>query len=658
MQNEIEDFNQTLINLYLKNLEFFKTSHIDVYEKIMNLSEEIENEKHKEKYSLEYKTEGYFDILNLETNEFIYGFDSYEEADKRSELTDFSKNNSLDLLRINPEDKKFALMESLGDILPLVNFLNKTIDFKNVTFAKIFKFIFIGVGVGAHLNEIYKKIDSMNTLIIEPELEIFRLSLFTTDYTIFEEGNKKLFLSVGENEVERELSLTEFTNYHNYMNYNIKHHLFWINYKNILDEIINYYSHNHAASFSYAVILQVLSRTVKFMKEKKKFLKNDFVMKNKPLKNKKVLIVSAGPSVDDHLDWIKKNQKKFIIICVDVILKKLEKNNITPDIVVSIDPSYLCGEYLTTENNDFLKDSAIIFLSQQEDSVLEKVKHVNYYFSQVFPISKELGYSFSLPNVGTFSFAMSVFLNANELYLIGNDAAFHQETGSRYASDSAQDLTELSEDKNKTLDDNIISGYDIIETKGNLREKIKSNRTLLTFKRDYESFIHSLDKKTKESVKAYNLSDGAYIEGLTPLDLEKIDISKIEDKNFNTKKVLDEVSCEVKDLEFDDDLKVLTGIITRINKFKKVKVSSKNDFLEKKLDLMIWILEQKKLMSTVIFGNVFLKYIELVDIYINFSLNLKQPNLYSSENLMKIKQYWCESSIPVIKSLKNLINQE
>lgn len=658
MQNEIEDFNQTLINLYLKNLDFLKSKHINVYEKVMDLSEQIDKEEYKEKYSLEYKTEGYFDILNLETNEFIYGFNSYEEADMRAEQTDFSKNNSLDLLRINPQDKKFALMESLGDVLPLVNFLNNTIDFKNVTFAKIFKFIFIGVGVGAHLNEIYKKIDSMNTMIMEPELEIFRLSLFTTDYTVFEEGNKKLFLSVGENEVERELSLTEFTVYHNYMNYNIKHHLFWINYKDILDEIINYYSHNHAASFSYAVILQVLSRTVKFMKEKKKFLKNDFVMEHTPLQNKKVLIVSAGPSVDDHLDWIKENQDKFIIVCVDVILKKLEKNNITPDIVVSIDPSYLCGEYLTTEKKDFLKDSAIIFLSQQEDSVLEKVKHVNYYFSQVFPIAKELGYSFSLPNVGTFSFAMSIFLNANELYLIGNDAAFHQETGSRYASDSAQDLTDLSVDSSDTLDENIISGYDIVETKGNLREKIKSNRTLLTFKRDYESFIHGLDEKTRDSIKAYNLSDGAYIEGLIPLNLEEIDTTKLEQKKFNAKEILDQVSCEVKELEFDDDLRVLTSIIKRINKFKKVKVSSRNDFLEKKLDLMIWILEQKKHMSTGIFGNVFLKYIELVDIYINFSLNLKQDNLYSSENLMKIKQYWCESSIPVIKSLKNLINQE
>ncbi len=160
---------------------------------------------------------------------------------------------------------------------------------------------------------------------------------------------------------------------------------------------------------------------------------------------------------------------------------------------------------------------------------------------------------------------MSVFLKANELYLVGNDAAFNQETGDRYASDSSHEMSDLIEEKH-IIDDNIVSDYDILEVKGNLREKIKSNRTLLTFKRDYELFIHSLDEETKKTLKAYNLSDGAFMEGLIPLDIKDIDLQTLEKKDFNVKEILDNISCTVENIDFEDDAKVLSGIITKVNK--------------------------------------------------------------------------------------------
>ena len=656
MEEQIEEFNSMLINLYFKNLEFLKTNHKKVFDKVNKLSDEINNGKYKEKYSLEYKPEGYFDVLDLETNEFIFGFDSYLEADKRAESVDFTRHHSLDLLRTDPSTNKFALMGSLGGVGPLVNYLNSQVDFEKITFSKIFKFIFIGVGVGVHMHEIYKKIDSMNTLIIEPNLELFRLSLFTIDYSIFEENNKKLFLSVDENLQERELTRHHFTEYHAYMNYNIKHHLFWINYEYLLNETIDFYSHTHAAAFSYNSVLEVFTRTVDFMYKEYRFLKKDLVHSDKPLADKKVLIVSAGPSVDNHIDWIYENQDKFIILCVDVIVKKLEKHKIIPDIIVSIDPSYEVAPFFKMEDDKTLKDAAIICLSQQEESVIETIKDFNFYFSQVFYLSKKLGYSMSLPNVGTFSFAMALFLDANELYLIGNDAAFDQETGRRYAKDSsyaiADDKIEENDDKNKGL----VSNDDVIEVKGNLTDTVKTNRTLITFKRDYESFIHSFGEEEFKKIKAYNLSDGAYIEGLIPLNIDDIDIDSFEQKNFNGKETLDAITInDIDDVDFKEDIKTLTKIIGRVNKFKKIKVTSKDNFLEKKLDLMIWILEQNKTMDTAIFGNIFLKYIELADIYINFTLNLKQNNFNDSKKLMSIKNYWCDSLVDLLKKLKKAV---
>ena len=620
MQYSPELLSEMLLKQYQKNLDFLQEYHIDSFTKINNLSHRIEKNIQKERYSLEFiEDKGYFDIYDLEDKTFIYGFDSYQEAEKRTNQVTFDQKNSLNLLRIDPNNNKLAQMNTLGEINPLVSYLNEKIEFEKIEFEKIFKFVFIGVGAGIHINDIYKKIDSLNTLIIEPNLEIFRLSLFLLDYSVFEEGNKKLFLSLGDSYFERQAVFEEFEHYHNYMNYNIKHHLFSLEYENILHDMINYFSQNFALSFSYNSTLDVLSRTLKLMHNNHKFLQKKLLHSNPILKDKKVLIISAGPSIDESIEWIYKNQDKFIIVCVDIILRKLEKNKIVPDIVVSIDPSHLVANFFDTKNKDFLENSSIIFLSQQHEDVLDKVKHLNIYFSQVLPVSEKLGYHFSIPNVGTFSFAISLFLGANELYLAGSDAAFNQETGSRYAKDNSRTVMDsLTPEK----ESGNVSDYDIFDVK----DKIKTNRELLRFKKDYENFIYHYRNANDKKFIAYNISNGAYIEGLTPLNKKDIDINNIEKKSFDIKKV-DSISTVVDDLETKKDKRLIVSMISRVKKFQKLKIKSKDHFLQEKLDLMIWILEKKKDMSNNTYGNIFLRFIELIDVYINFALNIKQQLL-------------------------------
>lgn len=659
MELQQNELNSSLLNIYINNLNFFEKSHPKIFEKIEKFSKQLEDGEIEEKYSLEFKSDGgYFDIYDIEKKEFIYGFNSYEEADLRKEKVDFTTHHSLNLLRINPTTNKLTINAGLQNSKELINFLNKKIDFSKIEFRKIFKFVFIGVGCGVHIHEIYKKIDSMNTLIIEPNLEIFRLSMFLIDYSIFEEGNKKLFLSVDENKIERIFTFDMFSNYHAYMNYNIKHHLFWMNYKYLLDELIDYYGQNYAGAFPHQSVLKVFDRTLEFFKNKYRFFQKDLVLENKPLKDKKVLLISAGPSLDSKIEWIKENQDKFVVVCVDVILRKLEKNGIVPDIVFSIDPSHLCAKYLTCEDKGFLKNSVIVLLSQQHEKVLETIKDLNFYFTSPLYISRKLGYAFSLANVGTFSFAFSLFLGANELYTIGNDAAFNQETGNRYASDSSHTQSEkLDIKKNSDEKVNLISQEDILEIKGNLRETIKTTRNLVSFKYDYEAYLHT--RRNRDDLKLYNLSDGAYIEGLKPLEIENIDIDSLKTKELNFKEIFDSMSIDdVDDIEFDEDIKIINGIIQRLKKYKKLKLKNSDEFLKNKLDVTIWILEQNKKMEIDFFGNLFLKYINLIDIYINFTMNLKQKDLLVRENLEKIMNFWCDNSIELFRQIRDILEKD
>ena len=652
MEKELEDLSSTLLSIYQKNLKFLKENFEDIFNRVNTLSNDINNNKIKEKYTLEYR-DGYFDILNHETNSWFYGTSSYDDADTRANDSNFTKDGSLDLLRKGADGISLIGSESYKDVMPVIDYINTNIDLKNIKFSKIYKFVFMGVGLGIHLHEINKKLDPFTTLIIEPELEIFRLSLFITDYSIFEDGNKKLFLSIEGDKINRTNTIEEFYNYHNYMNYNIKHHLLIQNYKYLEKELIDYFDNNAVGFFPYSLVIENIFRTKNYVKNKDRFIDATILNDNPIFKNKEVLIIAAGPSLDNYIDWIEEHQDKFIIICVDVILRKLEKYNIVPDIVVSIDPSHLCADYLTTENKDFLKDSTIVFLSQQEDSVLGIVKDYKYYIAQSIVLFEELGFLGTVNNVGTYSFMIAVHFGANEIFTIGTDAAFNQKTGNRYTEDSSYKQFEninLLNNKN-----NMVSSSDILEVEGNLRDKVKTNRSLLPFKESFENTVYAL-KKTYE-FNVYNLSDGVKIDGFIPMTYEKVNkkIESFNKKDLNIQELMDNISRVMDMPDFDSDLKILNRILAKVKKHKMIKIKDRNDFLEKKLDLMLWILEQSKTMSSGLFGNIFLLYTELVDIYINFMLNLDQKDNDIKSTLIKINNIWSDGVLNVLKDIKRVI---
>lgn len=654
MEQEVTDLSQILLGIYRKNLEFLEENFNDLFQRIEDLSQNLNSGKYSPKYSLEYKN-GYFDIFNLQSNSWYYGSNSYDDGDRRAEYTNFSKDGSLDLLRKEPDGVTLITGdEELKNINPIIKYINQNVNLVNIEFERIYKFVFIGVGLGLHIQQINRKLNPFTTLIIEPELEVFRLSLFVTDYTEFQNDNRKLFFSIEENKLKRTSVLEDFYYFHNYMNYNIKHHLLIESDRYLFNELVDFFSTNSVTSFPYSSTMKNVFRTHDFMFEGNKFLNFDFILEEKILENKRILIIAAGPSLDDYIEWIEKNQDRFIILSVDVILKKLEKHRIVPDIVFSIDPSHLCASYLSTEDINYLKNSAVIFLSQQHPDVISVVQKSNIYFSQSIPLISRIGYLGSVSNVGTFCYMMAVHLGAKEIYTIGNDAAFNQKTGNRYAQDSS--YTQSEKIDIEVENSNMVSLHDVIVVKGNLQETIKTNRSLLTFKDSFESITHSL--KQFYEYKVYNLSNGVYIEDFEPLKKEEMDqrVSVFEEKNHKIIDELNSVSEILKrdDFNFRSDTNKLINIIQRVKKYQKLEIQNRQDFLEKKLEMMVWILEQSKSLKISIFGNLFLMYTEFSDIYINFVLNLKQENLFDKEHMTKLNRIWSDGVLAILQDFKKI----
>ncbi len=281
-------------------------------------------------------------------------------------------------------------------------------------------------------------------------------------------------------------------------------------------------------------------------------------------------------------------------------------------------------------------------------------RKLHYYISQFTDINKEIGTLGSTPNVGTFSFHVMAHLGGKKLYTIGNDAAFHQETGERYSSDSTYTQTESLHIEDKKED--LISREDILEVKGNLRDTVKTNRSLIGFKSDYDAVINNM--KTYLKYEAYNLSDGVYIDGLEPMSKELfIELSeKIDNKNIDYIKIFNSISKVLETDCYKEDIKSINTIIQRAKKFQKYKITSIDDFLTKKLDFMIWILEKVKTLSVDVFGKIFLDYTHLVDSYINFTINLKQKDLYTQKNLELLRDYWAKGVVAVFRDMKNAVN--
>ena len=158
---------------------------------------------------------------------------------------------------------------------------------------------------------------------------------------------------------------------------------------------------------------------------------------------------------------------------------------------------------------------------------------------------------------------------------------------------------------------------------------------------------------------AYNLSDGVLIDGLKPLKEDEfiLHTQMNEEFDFDAVTKFNKISKVIDGNCYEDDIKILNGIIQRAKKFQKLKINSRDDFLTKKLDMMIWILEKSKELSIDIYGSIFLQYTSMVDAYINFAINLKQKDLYTKANLEKMSSYWIKGVISVFKDMKDSVSK-
>lgn len=566
MKNKLEEIENTMFCIFNKNINFLKNSFPKIYNKIID----FEN-KNINKYNINF-VNNHFDIID-ESDKYIYNCDPYYDAEYRFAHLEKS-NSSFVVIKIDTEYNKTKTYSSQIDVYKILNSYIKLIIQNNVDIAE--KFIFLGSLLGIHISEIVKKSKYKVFLIIEDNIEMFRLSMFLNDYEDIC-TNKKVFFAIDEN--NKEVEIQNFLLYLPEYNNKIKFELASEKEIYLIEELSNVLIQENELNYPFSEYLISYLRGIEYINKKYNILKLN--ERYTFLKNSKILFLGAGLSLEKEINFIVKNKNNFILVCVAATLKILEKHSLVPDIIITSDSSTIIKEQFNVSTK-YYENSLILASNKTSEVVInlfnpEKV----FFFNDSIEIFKNTGVNIGV-NVGNIGYSILLKLGVAEIYLIGFDACIDEISKKSHSSSN-----EIKNYKTFDLfkDTKINSEENLIKVKGNFREFVYATSH---FKLMIDSFYKIKDNF---KVNAYNLSDGAFLEGIIPLkssqiisnNIKKDELLVLKLKNFLlsiSKNSFD--SSEVKYLENElsliDKLKYLDK--TDLYKdFEKVYINNKSSLI-------------------------------------------------------------------------------
>ena len=607
--NDLEEIQQTLQQIFFANLTFFKQNNKPLYERLIDFEKlNIEN------YSIQF-VDDRFELIEIKNANKFYNCDPFVDAQNRISNFDFSA--AFSLIKLDNYEKRNHYENEIN----AYEFLNKYIDeFKNQSKININKFVFIGTLLGVHINDFHKNIEAKAYLIIEPNLEIFRLSMFMTDYTTLAKTSK-LFFSIQDNAYNFQKTVDDFLDYQNEYNNLIHYELAHSSNEAIINQLSQMFTQSSQMRYPFSEYILSLKRGYKYFFESENKIIN---LSNKYnfLENKKVIFLGAGVSLAKNIEWLYSNQEKFIIVASSAVLKHLQILDIVPDIIILIDGQKDCMLNQFDVRKSMYENSIILCSIKIDENLYEILKNSNIFFMQnSLELFKGFGFLTGI-TVGDIGIDILLKLGTKELYLLGIDSAFDPITGKTHiGTHSSSRKIDLKNINNNSID----FQKNIIYVKGNLQDKVPTFMEYSEMIEQLNSNLLYLDK----NCKIYNLSNGAYFENTIPLKPENIKlkncvtINKELFKNYllNSLKQINKQNLNTLDIK---DIQKEQKILKKLSSFNK-----KKDFIKN-----FRILQRSFEYSIII--NIFDKYFKLILPYYSFIENKQFANEILIKQLDKI----------------------
>ncbi|MCF6172315.1 MAG: DUF115 domain-containing protein [Campylobacteraceae bacterium] len=242
-------------------------------------------------------------------------------------------------------------------------------------------------------------------------------------------------------------------------------------------------------------------------------LKNATLAKLKKKKNCDIaVVVSTGPSLYKQLPLLQKYQDYIAIISVDASLPILEKHDIKPDIVTSIERVKLTAEFFKKTSAKFQKDIICVSALLQHKVVLDAIKGKKVLIQKPFAYNSyfgfdDYGYIWYGMSAANLAHEVALVMGYSKCLLIGHDLAYAKD-GSSHAKGHV--LGEKDVEHKDT--DIMLRAYG-----GN--GEVKSTIVWQLFKNFFELVIH----KSSSHIPTYNCTEGgARIDGAIEATFEEM----------------------------------------------------------------------------------------------------------------------------------------
>ena len=528
-----------LIATFNENIAYIESAHEKLYQKLVELDTAVVNGHYKEKYELVFDN-GYFEVVEKATNNCLYIKNSDEYAKLSAQSIDYKLDNNLFIC--SPQNHNL-------DKHPILEYIQDKLDSKNTLdrLKEINKFIFFGVGLGLHLKTINEQINATSYLIVEDDLELFRLSLFTMNYKSLAE-NAKLFFSVFDNTTEFSMASDAFLSFQYENNKYIKYFEMLNQAKTKREAFhVSAVTQPHLNFDSSAMLTQSLL-PLEYLFDSYQFLDKGVSFENTELEHKPFLLLGAGPSLQKNINVLKDKADNFIVVAVSATLRLLEKENIVPDIVVHLDAFEAARKHFGSLNSlDFIKDSICLFSAKIDPLITLRLNQKNIFFFENGTSYKTNSFRPSSSCVGSIAYQILVYLKIKNIYLLGLDLAIDSKTGKTHSDEHIYGVTvDLN---NKTSNAELV-GYKthLLSVEGN---KEKEVLTMPNFKASIDTINYSTRVFKEDSQTIINFSDGAKFTDVHYANFEDYsDKEKLINKKEKLKKVfLKDISNTLTDNE-------------------------------------------------------------------------------------------------------------
>jgi len=386
--------------------------------------------------------------------------------------------------------------------------------------------VFLGIFHGLHIAHYLEHTELTTALFIEPEPERFEVSCYFLDYLEIENRLGGLYLAIGEETtaapIESFFSLLRITP------------MMWT-------RILCGYPFDKAHFFIESIkSLQATNTNLLYpLDNELDGLMHGVISLNQCLpllttrpqvsKQCRIAVVATGPSLENDLDWLKKNQHNLVIFAVHSSVKILRKHGIKPDFQFNLDAVI---NYNFTETLQLFPE--IPFVTDYKapphlianfktpllcaDTHKNSVVHFHQSLTETHPSTTNLAFSFAC------------FVKPAAIYLLGCDCGFRELSqdharGSFYEDNRSQGRsTSYAERALQSLVEPNFAGTGPIQTiSQHLRTKIVIEKCITA---------------NAQGISVVNLSDGALITGAKTQRSSATQGGKYNKKRADIKKIL------------------------------------------------------------------------------------------------------------------------